>query len=82
MLGLGRCPVRVPATLEEAGYLVEHCKRLLDVVVSLYPPINSYTCLAKMHLSLFTSRKLMEIDGLELDGNQRTVNSEIEKICW
>ncbi|KAE8743937.1 hypothetical protein FOCC_FOCC009400 [Frankliniella occidentalis] len=66
---------------KEAGYLVEHCKRLLDVVVSLYPPINGHTCLVKIYLFLFTSRKLLEIGshGHGLDGNQRTVNSEIEK---
>ncbi|XP_052126160.1 uncharacterized protein LOC113217825 isoform X2 [Frankliniella occidentalis] len=78
LLGLGRCPVREPATLEEAGYLVEHCKKLLDVVVSLYPPIHSFTCVVKMYLFL----KLMEIGSHRhgLDGNQRTVNSDIEKL--
>ncbi|XP_052131151.1 uncharacterized protein LOC127751521 [Frankliniella occidentalis] len=76
--GDNRYPVVTPATLKEARYLVEHCKRLLDVVVSLNPPIDSYTCDVKIYLC----SKLMEIGSHRhgLDGNQRTVNSEIEKV--
>ncbi|XP_052126167.1 uncharacterized protein LOC113215909 [Frankliniella occidentalis] len=73
-------PPKQPAeTLRQAGYLVEHCKKLVDVVVSLYPPLHSYTCSVKIFLFLFTLRKL-DLQRHGLPGNQRIVSSAIEKL--
>ncbi|XP_052126158.1 SET domain-containing protein SmydA-8 [Frankliniella occidentalis] len=82
LLGQGdnRYPVRIPATLKEAGYLVEICKRLLDVAVALHPPIHGDWFEVKMFLFEFTMAKLMLQHRHGLQGNRRTVNCEIDKL--
>ncbi|KAE8743943.1 hypothetical protein FOCC_FOCC009406 [Frankliniella occidentalis] len=67
---------------KEAGYLVEICKRLLDVAVALHPPIHGDWFEVKMFLFEFTMAKLMLQHRHGLQGNRRTVNCEIDKIYW
>ncbi|XP_052126157.1 uncharacterized protein LOC127749970 [Frankliniella occidentalis] len=82
LLGLGdnRYPVRIPATLKEAGYLIEHSKRLLDVVVSLQAPVGGYRFEVKMYLFGFTMDKLMLQRRHGIQGNRKTANCAIDKL--
>ncbi|XP_052119555.1 uncharacterized protein LOC113214864 isoform X2 [Frankliniella occidentalis] len=78
-LGDNVCPPRQPATLREAAYLVEHCRKLLDVIDVLRPPINTYRREVVMYLFNFNLEKLLLHRG-QRQSNTRTLKSTIDKL--
>ncbi|KAE8743938.1 hypothetical protein FOCC_FOCC009401 [Frankliniella occidentalis] len=73
-------PLHLTHHLVEAGYLIEHSKRLLDVVVSLQAPVGGYRFEVKMYLFGFTMDKLMLQRRHGIQGNRKTANCAIDKI--
>ncbi|XP_052126161.1 uncharacterized protein LOC113217825 isoform X3 [Frankliniella occidentalis] len=84
LLGLGenRYPKRhrEATTHKEGGYLIEHCKRLLDVVVSLHPPIDGYRFQVIVHHFGYIMDKIMMRRRHGVQSMRRTANCAIDKL--